>query len=343
MAESSGQIPSLNLDSLSEGLRNFAPSVDAGTPPTTPDPEIETTTPDEAAVTPEINAEEQDSDTETPFTHTLRAEYLPDVEDDFPADYEGVSKLVKTVADTHKAQGRTEVVEEMFGNFPELDEYLNYRMNGGNPQDYFKVLSEGKDATYNLDNVEDQKAIIKDFLSSTLDEEDIEATLITMEETGKLKSNAEKYHAKKEAGKAGKLEALAATQAQQAEAQRKADSDYWTGIKTTIDSGKLANNTVIPQPDRKAFFEWLAVPKASGKPQQALDWETFTPEEKLAFQYFIYKKGDVKALANRSVETTKVNKQVSLIKPGSRMSGGKEDKSPAKIALIGGMKGVSFQ
>lgn len=97
-------------------------------------------------------------------------------------------------------------VEETFEAFAEeLDEdakaFLQFKKNGGNTQDFFKVY--GSQSSLNIDSIDtenetDQDLVIKHYLKSVeaMDDEEIQDKLDWLEEVGKKKTYSEKYKTK---------------------------------------------------------------------------------------------------------------------------------------------------
>lgn len=344
----------IGLDSLMSGFKPIVPAV---TP--TPDSTTETSTDEnknpETDTSTDTTTNTETTDTSADTTDTgdqsgdlfsrLRQELDPELEGEFEETFEGISKFAGSLAEKSRVAGREETYARLIEAAPELDEYLTYRLSGGDPKKYFEVLNQSGSVPADLTSVEAQKQVVTKFLESKgFDADDIKEQLTSLEDTDKLEATAKKYHGKLTEQESTSAATLVEEQKQQALKQKEANEKYWSGIRAVIDTGKIGaqGTTVVPATEREGFFKWLATPVEAGKPQQALDWAAMSEADKLAVQYFIYKKGDLKALANRSQTTTKVDETLRAISQnsGDRMKGGKDSKKANTTIPVSGLDGL---
>ena len=85
-----------------------------------------------------LEADTETEETEVSIISTLKERLGYDVEGEFEDDYDGIAGLTKAMAE--------KIAEEQFASvfqsFPDIQEYLNYRVSGGDPDKFFKVAAK---------------------------------------------------------------------------------------------------------------------------------------------------------------------------------------------------------
>ena len=112
----------------------------------------EETQSEESVEEPVINATEEpvaensesEEDSEPTIIQSLKDRLGYEIDGEFGDDYDGIIGLTKAAA-TKMAE---EQFESVFSSFPDIQEYLNYRVSGGDPEKYFKVAA--KEIDFNL-------------------------------------------------------------------------------------------------------------------------------------------------------------------------------------------------
>lgn len=253
-------------------------------------------------------------------------------EEEFTEDVKGIADYTKKVG---QKIGET-YIKEVFEAFPDVQQYLKYRSEGGDPEKYFelsKKTTQYNDLTEDTlkDDVGLQKSVVRDMFSKMgYSEEDINETIKDLEDSELLLKQAVKSSAR--------LGALA-QQEQQAELQRQAElkeqakqeeRQTWKEISDTIARGEL-KGFIVPETDKKQFYDWMTKPvDAKGNTQRSIAMNEMDVESTLALEYLYFKKFDLGKMA-KSVSATARNRGLR-----SRLNG--KSNSPAR-AFAKGSKG----
>lgn len=260
-----------------------------------------------------------------------------EVEGEFDESVEGVANYTKAVAE-QIAQAE---IKDLFENFPDVKEYLQFRLNDGSPEKYFEAKYADADYTkYNNFTENDeatQEIVVRKYLSNQgWSEEEITETVKEYRDSGLLYKNAKRAADKLVTMQHSKKESLLASQAEQAKLAERQREETIAQISGALDKGSL-KNIMIPEKDRKEFKQWLLQPDAKGvtKRQQAM--AQLSLEEKLELEYMVYKGFDVKDLIKKEATKTRIDflKNAASSK-NSRLGGtGKEAKFPKGNKLEG--------
>lgn len=244
----------------------------------------------------EETTETTEEQQEESIINTLKTHFGYEVEGDFTEDIEGLKTFTSEIA---KKMALSEL-EEVFKLVPDAGEYLQYRMNGGDPQKFFDVnFSEPDYSKFELteDNVGVSKEIIRVFLKKQdYTENEIIETIADYEDTGILYKQANKILPKLIKFQQDEKEGFKKRQQEELLKQEEAAKKEWQLIENTITSGKLGN-IAIPESEKSKFFEWMAIPVQDGKSQRMIDRESIGVENMLALEYLLYKKMDISKLA----------------------------------------------
>lgn len=331
----------------------------------TPEPEA-VEEPEAVAETPEVSeeAEEQeeqeeetsedsddspevlaDTDTETAAEEEasvidiLKSKMGYEIEGDFAEDYDGVAKFADAVAQ----EIAKEQLDTVFSQFPDVEEYLQFRYNGGDPKQYFQATSPVVDYSaveISDENVGIQRAVVEEFLQrSGYTNEEVAETVQDYLEAGILQRQATRSLGKLQRLQETEAKEIVVKQKQQAEQRHTEMQQQWSSIKGTIDKGTV-RDFEIPTSDRKKFYTWMseAVDK-QGRTQRLVDREQMDLESQVAMEYLLWKKFDLNKLVS-STKNTKAAKnlkqKLQQNKPASqRMKGGKSSfKAPKQLPSL---------
>jgi hypothetical protein len=230
-----------------------------------------------------------------------------EIEDDFEDSVEGLSQFTHKVAEEIASQK----LEELFDSYPDVKEFLDYVVLNGDPKefvskkfpsiDYAKIeITEEDEAT--------QKSLVSTWLRQQgLEEDEINKKVEKYLSAGILTDEAEsalKRLQKKQVAEKANL--LKEQEAKEQERQKEV-TKYWDGVKKTIDKTSSFKGIPIPEKEKKAFFEYLAVPKKDGRSQSAIDDAELSMEDKLTLQYLKFKKLNLSELIKREAQTSKAN------------------------------------
>lgn len=310
---------------------------------TAPETQQEEETPtEEAPVDTETVADETSEATEEEpsVIDVLRSKLGYEVPGNFSEDYDGVAKFADAVAN----EIAKEQLDTVFAQFPDVEQYLQYRYNGGDPKQYFQATAPVVDYSaveITDENVAIQRAVVEEFLQrSGYTHEEVAETVQEYVEAGILQRQANRSLGKLQ--KIQEQEAASLIERQKAEAQQRQETaqTQWTNIKNTIDQGQVRGFN-IPNADRKKFYSWMSESVDNqGRTQRLVDREKMDLETQVAMEYLLWKNFDLSKLLSNTQNTKKaqnLKQKLQQNKPASqRMKGGRNaaSKAPAKLPSL---------
>ena len=257
----------------------------------------------DATEEPVAENSESEEDSEPTIIQSLKDRLGYEIDGEFGEDYDGIIGLTKAAA-TKMAE---EQFESVFSAFPDIQEYLNYRISGGDPEKYFKVAA--KEIDFNTLKVDEkdvgmQKKIVETFLGHQgYTPEEIADTVQDYEDAKLLYKNASRAVQKLAVTQEQNKKQLLEQQQKDAQQAAQQTQQTWSEISGIINKGKLRDFT-IPESDKKKFYNWMATPvDAQGRSQRLLDREKMDQESILAMEFLIYKGLDISKLVNTKATT----------------------------------------
>lgn len=266
-----------------------------------------------------------EEDDQTSIIGTLRERLGYDIAGDYDDDYEGLVKFTEAAG----SEIAKEQLNSIFEQYPDVQQYLEYRYNGGNPQKYFQATAPPVDygsVVIDEDDVATQQNVVKEFLLRTgYTEEEASESVQDYLEAGILKRHAERSLTKLQAIQKQEAQQLLQRQQQEAQQQQAQIKQQWDNIRSTIDKGQVRGFT-IPQADKNKFYNWMSAPiDKQGRTQRLVDRESLDMETQVAMEYLLYKGFDLSKLvqATKGTQQAENLKQRLVKKPsaGKRMKG----------------------
>ena len=274
------------------------------------------------------NTESDETDSEPSIVSTLIERLGYDIQGEFSDDYDGIVGVTKEAA-TKMAE---EQFQQVFSAFPDIQEYLNYRVSGGDPDKYFEVAAKEIDFSkleVNEKDVGMQRKILETFLTSQgYEPEEVTDTIQDYEDAKILYKNAGRAVKKLAVAQANAKETLLKQQQEEAKVVAQQTKETWNNINQIVNKGKLKDFT-IPEADKKKFYNWMSVPvDQQGRSQRIIDREKLDQESILAMEYLMYKGLDLSKLINTKATTRQAVNLKAKLKANSqtasrRMKGNK--------------------
>lgn len=258
-----------------------------------------------------------------------------EMEEAFEDTVEGIADFTKKVAD----KMANEKFAALFEKYPAAYSFLSHLVNGGSPETYNAGIRELSGLTVDVEKASDNQ--LKQLLKESLaiqghDEEAIEDIIGDYEETGLLKKQAKiaqrvlKKHA-------DELKAEAEKKAQQQrEAEEEESRKTIEQIKTTIATGRLSGNFLIPEKEKKQFEDWMFAAGKDGKTKREVEREAMSMEEKLALEYLFYKKFKLDEMVVSKA------KDITASKLRDRLAGAGKNKLGTTSRQSGGRESVEI-
>lgn len=242
----------------------------------------------------------------------------------FPETEKGLAEFVEALAEKRQQDS----LNELFDNYPDVKQYLEFRNSGGKAQDYFKSMEDPLSSIKELKESDEgsQEKVIRYYFKTfkNMDEEEIEDTIEGYRAKDKLFVRAEKALGIIKKNKEEESKKLVEEQKKIKEQEDEKAKEYWNTVKETVKTGKLGGNILIPSKEKTSFFNYLTKPDKSGKTQRIKDIEKATNEEMLALEYLRFKKFSLDDLVKQEANSRQVEKLKKKLKSQNRggLSGG---------------------
>lgn len=233
---------------------------------------------------------EPEFDEDTPLVDIIKHRSGYEIEEEFEDDEEGLQLLTEKIAEK-KAE---ELTQTIFGQYPDVQEYLEYRSMGGDPDKYFQTKFPEVDfneVEVTEDDVSQQEQLIRRELKQVrgYSEEEIEAEIEDYKNGGILQSKAKRALSALRAKQQKDQDDLLEEQERKLEAQREQVKQHWENVEKTLNETASINGVNIPSKDKQAFFEYLSKPVEDGKSKAMLDHENASLEDRLLIDYLLFK------------------------------------------------------
>lgn len=299
-----------------------------------PETDPEVATDDVTAAT-----EDTEEDDGPSVIDTLRKKLGYEVEGDFKDDYDGVASFTQTVAQ----EIAKEQLDTVFTQYPDVEQYLQYRYNGGDPKQYFQAQSPDVDFTQ-LQLAEDdlaaQRMVVEQHMAMQgYTPEEVQESVQEYIEAGILHKHAQRGLTKLQTAQKHRAEQVVQEQQQRAEQHRQQVEQQWTSIQSTIEGGRL-KNFEVPASDRTKFYKWMSeAVDNQGRTQRSIDRAEMDLETQLAMEYLAWKNFDLNKLVTNTSRTKEAQNLKARLKQtqtaSKRMKGGNTGyKAPKKLPSL---------
>ena len=250
-----------------------------------------------------------------------------EVDDAYEDTTEGLVNLTKDVG----AQIAEEQLDALFQRYPLIRNHLDYVMNGGDSQNFMTMYDPRSDyskVNLNKDDVQLQKYVLGEYFKTKgHDKSFVEDLLEDYEDSGKLHTKAtQAQKALVEAQQKQRAAALEQQKQQQVQA-RKEQKQFWDDVYNTIDESQDFKGIVVPEREKKKFFNYLSKPVTKeGYTQRDIDHSESKMDVKLAIDYLMFKGFNLDTIIDKKART----KSVKTLK--DKIRGHKESLKSAKGA-----------
>jgi hypothetical protein len=254
-----------------------------------------------------------------------------EIDGEFDESVEGVAAYTKAVGE-RIAQ---EELQDLFESIPDVKEYLQFRLNGGDPQKYFESKYGDVDfSKYSVDEKDEttQEVVVRKYLGlQGYSEDEINETVKDYKDTGLLFKSAKAAANRLTESQRSRREQIIADQAERARAQEVEREQTIAQITSVIDKGSL-QDIIIPEKDRKDFRAWLLQPDAKGVTRRQVDMQKLTIEQKLQLEYLAFKGFNLNDLVKKEATKTRLEFLKKQTTPKTSRLGGTGSKVKAPQA-----------
>lgn len=235
-------------------------------------------------------------------------------ERDYPDTEEGLRALSRDAAEVMAGKS----LDQLFKQFPHVQTFLEFRQNGGDPDEYFQTMYPQNDyGEMEVDegNISQQRRLVEEDLRVRgLSEEQIQNRVDRYEAHGILEDEAKDALDALRSHQQDEQERLIKEQEEKAEARKEEIQKFWTGFRKRLNETSQVGGIPIPESEKDDLFEFLSKPATEqGHSQRDLfvmgqGEESISDEGRLLVDYIIYnlKKHGIEGLGgiiNRQAST----------------------------------------
>lgn len=190
----------------------------------------------------------------------------------------------------------------------EVEALDNFVKNGGNLRDYFEIDGELDLEEINLEDENNQKLIVKEFLKEKgFSTKQIEKKLTKYEEAGLLEDEAEDASEALREIREQKKQQLLKEQEKQAQESKKRQQEYFNSVVNEIKGMDNIRGIKIPEKDKKVLLDYIFKPDADGQTGFQKDWSK-SVKNLLETAYFTMKGDTLLKTAKNEGSNNAINK-----------------------------------
>lgn len=293
--------------------------------------------PEEEEDQPESQEEDEEDQEETEEEESvsvisaLKAQTGFETDKEYEDSLDGAAEFVNDAAEQRAEQE----IKETIGQLPEdVQTYMNFRMNGGDPNDFFQAWqSNWSDAEVQEDSPDQQERVVRQRMKHEgYDEEEIEDAIDDYKTGGNLYSEAKRSLNRLRDLEEQQREEVVNEQEQRSQDIQKEIEDTWNEIETTIEEKSELNGLPLPNNTQNDFLNWMKEPvdEVNGQPisqrdkvAQNADLETL-----LTLDYVLYLMSDEDLSFSDIIDRKATSKKASDLE--SLLNGGSKDKPSDK-------------
>ena len=249
---------------------------------------------DEEEYEDEEEDEEEETDEDKVLDDSIVGEVLTslgfEADEEYDDTPEGLAKMTQDLG-TKMAEDQ---LDQLFGNFPLIQQHLEYVLAGGDSQQFMKAYDPDND--YGQLNISDndirtQRSVLATYFKAKGHEDEfINELLEDYEDNGKLFSKAEQAKKALAQSQATYREELVQKQREDQKVQMQEQQEFWNGVYETIDGSEEFAGLRVPKREKSKFFDYLSKPVTKeGYTQRDLDHRDSEMEVKLAIDYLMFK------------------------------------------------------
>ena len=273
--------------------------------------------------------EEEGEEVEDTVVSEVLTQLGYEFEENFEDTSDGLVKLAKAVG----GKMAEDQLDGIFQAYPEIQQHLDYVMNGGKSQEWMKMsnqITDFESITVSEDDVRTQRAVLGEYFKlKGHDSEFVNELLDDYTDTNKLfdKATKAKGALSEYYGKQRDVSVEKEKKARVAEQQKQ--REFWDEINDTIQGAKDFAGLTVQEKDKTKFFDYLTKTDKEGKTQREKDHRESTTDVKLAIDYLMYKGFNLKDIIATKAKTTNAESLRKKIKSNTSIKGAARPKRRA--------------
>ena len=227
-----------------------------------------------------------------------------EMDGEYEDSVEGLTNFVKDLTQNTAE----EQLETLFQKFPDVQQHLDYVMAGGESREFFQKQGQRvdyKSIEVKEDDLNMQRAVLAQYLQNRgHDQEFIQDTIDTYEDSGRLFNNATKAKGHLARFQEEEQTKMMETQKEQHKQQEEEQKQFWGEVANTIESGNEFAGVRIPDREKSKFFDYISDPVGDGgETQRDLDYQEAGTDIKLAIDYMLYSGFDLNGVIEKKAKT----------------------------------------
>lgn len=237
---------------------------------------------------------------------------VDDIEEDLrPVTVEGLTDYLREVVEQNS---KPEYADE---RVQRLDEYIK---NGGKFEDFYTIQQQELNYdTLDIENEQNQRAVIREFLqASGYSEDQINNKIDRYESADMLEEEAEDALGRLKTIRQQQAEMLQREQEQARLQQEEQNKAFITDLSTQINNLKEIRGIAIPKEDRKALFEYIFKQDANGMSQYQKDFQKNLTRNLIESAYFTMRADSFVTEAKKTGQTTAAQKLRQMLRHSSK-------------------------
>lgn len=269
----------------------------------------------------EIDDDAGADDAETAVVSEVLTNLGYELEGDYDDTVDGLTKLTKDVAGTMAE----EQLDSLFEKFPEIQQHLEYVLNGGRSGDFYNQgnrLNSVSNINLSEDNVNMQRAVLVEYFRAKGHEDSFIQEMIDDYSTAdKLYDKSVKAQDALIKYEEANKSKLIAEQKQNHAKQKKEAQEFWNGVSDTVQNAREFSGIVVQEKDKKKFFDYISKPvNKQGNTQRDIDHGGAEMDVKLAIDYLMFKGFKLDDMIKAKAKTEAAKTLRTQIKSGKAKS-----------------------
>lgn len=264
-----------------------------------------------------------------------------EIEGDLEDSVEGIVSLTKQAS----AQLAKQELDALFSELPDVQKYLQFRLNGGDADKFF--TTHYKDDDYSSielkedDSILQERIVRQELVNRGLEKEDIEETIKDLSNSDLLYSQAQRSLKLLARDQKKSQEELFEQQDALAKQAAKEQLEYVAEVKTKIDKASDFKGIRVTETEKKELSQYVTSPVANGLSQFQIDMEQADTDTLLAIASLMRKKFNIEGLISNKAKTLKANQLRNRLK-GSKKELRSETKKEFEMSKKPNLDNLEF-
>ncbi len=259
-----------------------------------------------------------DGEKEETLVDELRTRLGIETENTFDDDVDGLVELAREAAGQLAEQQLT----TLFGEYPDIEQYMQFRLNGGTANSFFETMYPTEDyatLTVGEDDAPLQERLVrKALIAMGHEEEDVSAAIDEYKTSGILHSQAQRSLKGLIKHQSREKEQLIEQQNSVASQDAKDQEAYLKEVQELIDTSADFHGIVISEKEKGSFANYVSTPVQNGQSQFQIDMQEAPTDIYLAIAALMKRKFNLDGIVTRRAKSLNANNMRDRLKKNSQ-------------------------